>query len=324
LRSIGGPALEYYKLFNSAMYFQKRGRFPESIAMWRKVLELKPDDALAHGNLGTALLMAGHRDEAGVHLQKAAELKLTAAVADHPGDASAYRHLGRMLLDQGRPREAEAVANLRKAAELAPASATAHGDLGIALMRQGRLDESLAELRKSLDLDSRYAPGYYNLGLVLERKGETGEAIRQWQKALEINPQYEEAHDSLGNALYARGSVAEALAHWRQGTNDLAALRQASWTLATYPDPAIRDGHEAVALAVRALELSRGKDAAVWDILAAAYAEAGQFADAVQTSARALALAQQDNRPELAEAIRSRMRLYETETPFRDAPAVRH
>ncbi len=84
LGAIGGPALEYYKLVNSAMYFQKRGEFPEAVAKWKQVLEIEPDDAAAHGNLGTALLMAGHRREAGPHLEAAAELKLRAAIEDDP------------------------------------------------------------------------------------------------------------------------------------------------------------------------------------------------------------------------------------------------
>jgi tetratricopeptide (TPR) repeat protein len=315
LRSIGGPALEYYKLFDRAVYFQKQGQFPESIAAWRKILEINPDDALSQRSLGMTLLLAGRRDEAGVHLQKADELRLRAAVAGNAGAASAYRDLGRLLLEKGSLDEA--AANLRKAAELEPASAAAHCDLGVALMRQGKAVESLAELRRTVDLDSGYAPGHYNLGLALDKGGRTDEAIPQWQKALEIDPRYAEAHDSLGNALYARGNVAEALAHWREGTNGVASLRQAAWTLATYPEASIRNGQEAVALAVRALQLSGGKNAAVWDTLAAAYAEAGRFADAALTAARALALARQDNRQELVEAIRNRMRLYEAGNPFR-------
>ncbi len=316
LQKIGGPALEYYRRFNQAMYLQKRGRLAESIAEWRKVLELKPDDAQAHASLGTALLMTGHSDEAGVHLQAAAELKLQAAVADHPGDASAYRSLGRMLLEKGRLDEA--AANLRKAAALQPASATTHCDLGAALLRQGHLDESLAELRKALDLDSRYAPGHYTLGLLLDRKGDRDEAVREWRRALEIDREYPEAHDRLAGALYARGRDAEALEQWRQGTNDAAALRRQAWVLATCPLPSVRDGHEAVALAVRALERSGRKDAAVWDTLAAAYAEAGKFADAELTAERALALAEQDDRHELADAIRNRMRLYRANAAFRE------
>jgi hypothetical protein len=75
LRSLGGPAIEYYKLFNSAMYLQKRGRLEESAARWRQVLEISPDDQMAHANLGMVLMLAGHRKEAGEHLDKAKDLR---------------------------------------------------------------------------------------------------------------------------------------------------------------------------------------------------------------------------------------------------------
>jgi len=315
LRSIGGPALEYFRWVNRAVYLQKHNRLAESIAMWRRALDLKPDDALAQRNLGMALLMTGHRAEAGAHLQRAAELKLSAAVADHPEDAQTHEALGRMLLEHGKPEQA--LPNLQKAAELDPQSAAAHCDLGAALLALGRLDESLAELRKALALDARFAPAYYNLGLVLSRQGEADEAVRQWRKAIEINPQYKEVHDSLGSAFYARGNAAEALSHWRQGTSSPAALRQMAWLLATWPDRSVRNGQEAIALAVRASQLSDRNDPAVWDTLAAAYAEAGRFADAVLAAKRALALAERQNRPDLVTAIQSRIRLYEGNKPFR-------
>jgi len=317
LRKIGGPVVDYYKLFDSAMYYQRRERFAEAIPVWKQVLDISPDDALAQGNLGRALMMTGRREEAGAHLRKSAELKLRAAVADGGGDAAAFHNLGRLLLEQGRLEEA--AVDLRKAAELDAASAAAHCDLGAALLAQGKLDEAEAELRKSIELDARYAPGYYYLGLALSRTGAPEEALRQWRKALEIRPQYDEVHDSMGDALYARGEAAQALAHWRRGTSDAAMLRRMAWVLATDPDPSVRGGREAMALAARALQLSGGKDALVWDTLAAAYAEAGQFADAVLTAKRAAALAEQQKNRELADAIRSRMRLYEAETAFREA-----
>ncbi|MBS1854875.1 MAG: tetratricopeptide repeat protein [Acidobacteria bacterium] len=319
LRSIGGPALDYYKLVDRATYFQKQGRLEDAIAAWRQAIAIRPADALAQNSLGTALLMTGRRKEAGAHLQLGAELKLRAAVVAHPADGAARRNLGRLLLERGRVDEA--VANLRQAVELDPASAPAHTDLGAALLRQGKLDDARAQLRRAIALDPRYAPALYNLGLVEDRAGQTADAIGQWRQALALNPDYREAHDRLADALYARGQAAEALAHWREGTRDAATLRQAAWVLATYPDPAVRDGHEAAALAARAVQLSGGTDARVWDTLAAAYAESGRFADAVLTARRALALARQQNSGALASAIEARIRIYQAATPFRDAAA---
>jgi Tfp pilus assembly protein PilF len=216
----------------------------------------------------------------------------------------------------------EAVAQFEKAAELQPDFAAARANLGGALAKLGRLDEAQVQLRKALESDAGYAPAHYNLGLVLSQRGDAQGAIREWRSALDLDLKYAAAHDSLGDALYAQGRTAEALAHWRDGIrlqpNDAPALRWAAWVLATSPDATIRNGGEALAFAVRAVELSGGKDARMLDTLAAAYAEKGQFADAALTARRALVRAAQENQPALANDIRIRIALYEADQPFRD------
>ena len=87
--SIGGPVIDYYKLLNSAVYLQKRGHYEEAIARWRQVLELKPDDEMAHNDLGLLLLLTGHRDEAAVHLRRASEIKLRKAAEAPRGETQA-------------------------------------------------------------------------------------------------------------------------------------------------------------------------------------------------------------------------------------------
>jgi tetratricopeptide (TPR) repeat protein len=324
LRQIGGPVLDYYRLVNSATYSQKTGRYEASAATWRKVLELNPDDELAHRGLGTALLMTGHREESGIHFQKASEIKLRAAIEADPTSARGFNDLGVLLVQTGRAEEA--VAQFRKAAELKPDFAEGRANLGGALAKVGRLDEALVELRKALESNPKYAPAHYNMGLVLSQRGDARGAVREWQSALDLNPKYPEAHDSLGEALYAQGRTAEALAHWRGAIglqpSDAQALRWAAWVLATAPDAAIRDGGEALAFAVRAVQLSGGNDARTLDTLAAAYAEKGQFAEAAATARRAQARAGQENQPALADEIAARIALYEAQQPFRDRDAA--
>jgi tetratricopeptide (TPR) repeat protein len=320
LRQIGGPVMDYYKLVNSAAYLQRTGSYEASAAKWRKVLELSPDDEAAHRNLGTVLLITGHREESATHFQKASEIKLRAATEADPASARGFNDLGVLLVETGRVEEG--VAQFEKAAALKPDFAATHANLGGALVKLGRLDEALVQLRQALELDAGYAPAHYNLGVVLSRRGDAEGAVREWQSALELDPKYAEAHVSLGDALYAQGRTAEALAHWRDGLqlqpNDPPTLRRVAWVLATSSDAAIRDGAEALAFAVRALELSGGKDAQVLDTLAAAYAEKGQFANAALTARRAQARAAQENQPALARDIGVRIALYEADQPFRD------
>ena len=66
---------------------------------------------------------------------------------------------------------------------------------------------------------------------------------------------------------------------------------RSAWMLATNPNASVRNGAEAVELAQRAVELSGGREPAILDTLAAAYAEAGRFPEAVKTAQRAAALA---------------------------------
>jgi len=265
--------------------------------------------------------MTGHREESGAHLQKASEIKLRAALEADPTSAPGFNSLGVLLLQTGRVEEA--VAQFRKAAELKPDFAAARANLGTALAKLGRLDEALVQLRQALESDAAYAPAHYNLGLVLSRRGDAEGAIREWRSALELDPKCAEAHASLGDALSVQGRTAEALEHWRDAIqlqpNDAPTLRRAAWVLATSPDAAIRNGDQALAFAVRAVEISGGKDARMLDTLAAAYAEKGQFADAALTARRALERAAQENQPALEDDIRMRIPLYEAEKPFRAA-----
>ena len=52
--------------------------------------------------------------------------------------------------------------------------------------------------------------------------------------------------------------------------------------------------------------------------MAAAYAEAGRFSEAVQTAHKAVDLATQQNKQPLAESIKAKIPLYEAGTPFRE------
>ncbi len=83
---------------------------------------------------------------------------------------------------------------------------------------------------------------------------------------------------------YARQLYEDALA----GTSGWG-INNYAWLLATSPDSAIRDGERAVSLMEELL--SRGRREGAWvDTLAAAYAEAGRFDEAVETQEEALTL----------------------------------
>jgi Flp pilus assembly protein TadD len=194
----------------------------------------------------------------------------------------------------------------------------ANNNLGTHLLKRGQLDEAIPHFEKAVALKPDYADAQNNLGIVLLQKGKVDEAIEHLEKAEELNPRNTQTYYNLGAALYMQGKVAEALAQWRAGLRvdpeDLPLLSQAAWVLATNPEPSARNGSEAVELAMRAMKLTGAKDPAMLDTLAAAYAEAGRFPEAVQTARQALALATEP----LAGDLKARIALYQAHRPFRD------
>ena len=311
LEHIDVPAAEFYRLFDSAWNLAEKGRFDESIAEWTRALGISPDDAKAHNNLGRALAGKGDFDQAIVHWQKALEID--------PRYWEAHNNLGAALAGKGKLNEA--IGHFKQVLEANPNYAEVHGNLGRALALKGKSDEAIAEWHKATELNPNYAQAYNDLGTELSRKGREGEALAAWQRATEVNRAFAPAYFNLGNALDARGKVAPALAAWRGGLavdpNHVPTLRRAAWLLATNRDAALRSGTEAVTLAGRAARLTANQDPSILDCLAAAYAEAGRYTDAVDTATRAQRLAAQQRKTDLSAEIQARIVLYAARTAYR-------
>jgi len=313
LQHIDVPAADFYRLFDSAWNLAEKGKFDESVAEWKRALAITPDDAKAHNNLGRALAGQGDFDQAILHWQRALEID--------PRYWEAHNNLAVALVGKGRLNDA--IVHLRLILDANSNYAEVHGNLGRALAQKGKSEEAIAEWRKAVELNPSYAQAYNDLGTELSRKGRTDEAIAAWQRATVANPAFAPAYFNLGNVLEARSKGKLALEAWRGGLavdpNHVPTLRRAAWLLATARDPSLRNGAEAVALAERAARLTANPDPSILDGLAAAYAEAGRFTDAVDTANRAQRLAAQQGKPDLAGEIHTRITLYQAKTPYRDA-----
>jgi serine/threonine protein kinase/tetratricopeptide (TPR) repeat protein len=139
---------------------------------------------------------------------------LTAAVALRPDSAVAHVNLGLALQRQGRLDQA--VAEYRKALALAPKLLSAHNNLGLALVAQGKLDEAIAELHRAIELNPKFAGVHTNLGLALERQGKLNEAAAAYRRAIELDARYAVPHVNLGLTLAQQGKPGEAVAEFRR------------------------------------------------------------------------------------------------------------
>lgn len=176
---------------------------------------------------------------------------------------------------------------------------------------------STAEYRRALALKPEYAPAENNLGNVLVMQGKPDEALHHFQEAVRIDPRNAEAHYNLGSVARGRGDWPEALGQFRAAIalepDSVPALVGLAWLLASAPDAMLRHPDEAIRLAEHMADVTERRDAAVLDLLAAAYAAAGEFDRAVTTAQAALDLKPPDP---VAATMRTRQELYKQRRPY--------
>jgi tetratricopeptide (TPR) repeat protein len=227
----------------------------------------------------------------------------------------AHNNLGNELARRGDL--AEAVRHYEIALRIKPDLSQAHNNLGSTLSRQGETAQAATHFQEATRLDPGYATAHYNLATALERLGSPVQAMARYERALRLDPTLAEAHERLGHLLASSGRPSDAVDHYRRALDRkpelLGAARGLAWLLATSDDPEIRDGSEAVRWAEHAARAAGVDDPIALDVLAAAHAESGDFAQSIRLQKRAL-----ERAPEgLKDEFRSRLELYRSGKPFR-------
>lgn len=125
----------------------------------------------------------------------------------------------------------------------------------------------------------------------------------------------------LARSAMKTGDLASAVDHEEQAlahnANSLEALNNAAWLRATAPDARLRNGAEALRLAEQACELTRRQEPVPLSTLAAAYAEAGRFDDAVATAQTAITIAQEKGETNFVNKLEQCLQLYKDHKPYR-------
>lgn len=266
-------------------------------------------------------------------------------------NASAFEVRGADAL--GKQQWPEAIAALRHALQLSPDNAFTHLNLGTALFENGDPSGALAEFRDAVRLSPGLAKAHYGIGVVTEAAGRDAEALEAFAAAVKSDPDYAEARLSFGDALRRSGRDADALpqyeavirispsaspayfgyamalVHAKRWTEARAALDRAVTTfpdqagfahalarvLAAAPDDRVRDGRRAVAIVQGLLRSQRTLELA--QTMAMAFAEVGQFDDAVQWQRDAIDAAIRSNRRDLSLKFAENLSRYEKRLPCR-------
>ena len=189
----------------------------------------------------------------------------------------------------------------------------------------GYWQNSITLFTHSLTVTSDNARAHANLGLALAVKGRTEEAIQQLLEVLRLNPEHAIAHWAVGCGRSEQGRFDEAIQEYetalRLKPDYPEALNNLAWLRAAHADPKYRNGTAAVELAERACRLTDQQEPLFIGTLAAAYAEAGRFPDAVRAAEKAESLALGVGQKELAEKNRQLSELYRAGRPFHEPRA---
>ena len=262
----------------SALSWNQSKMYRDIETLWRTTLEQNPACWMAENNLGIALVEKGE----------------TGAAIDH----------------------------YEKAIRLYPNFAETHYNYANALLQDGRTDEAINEARQSLVLQPNDPDAHVALGNALLAKGSADEAIENYSKAITISPGHSSAHYNLANALQQKGYLREAIAHYEKAIANkpkfMEALTNLAWILSTSSDTSLRNGPRAILLATQANEVARERTPLIERVLAAAYAQTGQFSKAVETAREASDEADRQGNAGLVEALGREIALYRSGSAYQD------
>jgi tetratricopeptide (TPR) repeat protein len=331
---------------NLGTYFARQGKWDQAVHHLQEAIRINPEDPRAHYNLGNAFAFVGKLDEAVKEYQQTVRLspnhalaysdlgnvffqqhKLAEAVEHYsqalrinPDLVRAHNGLGRVLAQQGNL--SAGIDHFRRAIEIEPDNLEARYYLVGALAQQGKLDEAVGYLSSELRADPQFAQLHWELGAAFVQQGRLEEAVAAYRQAVSLRPDVSHFRFSLGVALHRSGQVEAGNAEFREAKRAdphwPAAACQTAWILATHPDAKVRDGALALELAKQASEATGNRWPAFLDALAAAYAETGNFSDAVTTAREALRLAASGPQAKVAKQIEERLNCYERHQPFRE------
>lgn len=224
-----------------ALAFWQARFWQDPATLYRRAIEIEPNNHTAHASLADVLARRGLDAEAsrqaelalrpgasraaatsalvtlGVIAQRGgrpeeALRRYADALAIDPSLATAHYNRGRLLNSQ--QRHAEAATEFAAALRLAPEHARALNGLGFALLGMGRSEEAAARYRQAIAIEPDYAEAHFNLGVAMESLGRPEQAIASHREAVRLGPGNVIARLRLGRLLLLAGRKPEAIAQF--------------------------------------------------------------------------------------------------------------
>jgi tetratricopeptide (TPR) repeat protein len=238
------------------------------------------------------------------------ELLWRDTVTKNPAAWLAHNNLG-CILSENKKYE-EAIEHFRTSIKFNERNPYAHANLARALALEGKTNEAEEHIRIALKIKPDDAAVQKSFAAMLSSQGKQKQALAHLREAIRLEPDVE-TRLQFADLLHNTGDAKEAITQYRKALESnpdlIEALNNLAWLLATSYDPFLRNGPEAVRLAERACELTHNQQAVHLGTLAAALAEAGRFAEAVNVAEKSAQIATAAGQPQIA-AMNQQLLIY--------------
>jgi TonB family protein len=282
-----------------------------------EILRRQPASASAYVDRGCAYQEKGQYDRALADFNQAIGLD--------PKYARAY--CDRAILDDLLRQPDKASKDFNEAIRLAPDYWRAYFNRGWDFLGQHNYERAIADYTRAIQLKPNDLGSYSSRAYAYAKQGDRKRAFADAMVATKLKPSEMYLWRPIDLALRARayniiGQPELALRDVREGArlspNNAAANNSLAWFLATSPEQSVRNGTEAVSAATKACDISRWKESDHIDTLAVAYAEVGDFDQAIKFERQSLADASLS--PKQREEREKHLSLFQQRKPFRDDP----
>lgn len=288
------------------------GRLPVAAGYFLIALENSEEPrAEIHANLGTALRQLNQFPAAEEHLKRATELDGSVATAFHS--------LG--LLQASQVRHEEALANFTKAIELNDQNVSFRINRALALAGLRQYEKAIGELDVVLSQDPQSSAAWIYKGEIYTQANQWDDAIDAFQRVVARQPKATRVWLQLGQLQERHGKPTEALRSYRKlielSPDDHRPFTRMAWILATSRHDQIRNGPQALHFAKQAVTRTASNDPIALDVLAAAYAENGDFGRAMQICRKAIGFAAAQPGDRLLQDLERHLESYSNQRPIR-------
>ena len=296
-------------LYHRGLIFMLRQDFSSAISDFSEAIRSSPGDAAAYLERGNAYARTGSLDEA--------LASYDSAVLEAPAFTRAY--LERARLYRRKHELNKTLCDLDEAIRLDPKSAAALHERDRVLREATLEGGSIEAITEVIGRNPRDEKALEARGGIYLAKHDYERAISDFTECIRLT-QSRSAYDHRAETYFKAGDYAKAVADYEEGAQHsgpvTVAAKGLAWLLATCPNPAFRHGKHAVEEARDDCERTAWKNWNCMDTLAAASAEAGNFADAVKYEEQALAMKELPSESQVE--FQQRLALYEARKPYRD------